>query len=380
VTILQSDPKAGYTEQQAELDGAVQRVLASGWYILGRETSAFEQEFARFLGAEHCVGVASGTDALVVALRACGVRPGDRVFTVSHTAVPTVAAIELAGAIPVLVDVDPRSFTMSPASLEAAIQECQRSRPAGAAKAVIAVHLYGHAANLTAIQTVSQQYGLVLIEDCAQCHGATWDGQMTGTWGRAAAFSFYPTKNLGALGDGGAVVTRDPAVAEQARLLREYGWRDRYLSEFAGMNSRLDEMQSAILRVKLQRLAAHNEARRALAHLYDRLLKGIDLELPAVAARAGHVYHQYVVRHARRDSLRAYLKEQGIGSLVHYPMPVHLQRAYQGRVQIAPGGLPESEAAARTVLSLPLYPQLPADQAGQVAEAVIRWAASAAAR
>jgi len=373
--VPQVDPKASYLAHQSEIDAAITAVLASGWFILGKETAAFEQEFARFLGAGYAVGVANGTDAVEIALRACGIGPGDAVVTVSHTAVATVAAVELAGAAPVLADIDPQTFTLSPESLEATIR-AHLALPTDqqpTLKAVLVVHLYGHPANLPALQAICERHGLFLIEDCAQSHGAMLHGRMTGTWGRAAAFSFYPTKNLGALGDGGAVVTNDPGVAEKAGLLREYGWQQRYISSVAGMNSRLDELQSAILRAKLRHLADENHQRHAIARQYDDAFGGTHLQLPREEAGAFHVYHQYVVRTPARDSLRAFLKEREIGTLVHYPVPVHLQPAYQHRLRLAPNGLPHTEAAAHEVLSLPMFPQMSAGQRGWVAEQVAEW-------
>ncbi len=320
----------------------------------------------------------SGTDALHLALRACGIGPGDRVFTVSHTAVATVAAIELAGATPVLVDIDPATFTMDPNRLEEAVgaDEGRRTKDEGHVNrpsslvsvvrrrsAIIPVHLYGHPADMAAILEIARRYDLWVIEDCAQSHGATIDGQKTGTFGDIAAFSFYPTKNLGALGDGGAVVTSDPALAEQTRLLREYGWRERYVSAIPGLNSRLDELQAAILRVKLRYLDAENARRRALAAEYDRLLADSSVRTPITRPDVSHVFHQYVIRSGRRDALQAYLRSQGIGTLIHYPAPVHAQPAYAGRISIGEG-LPHTEAAAREILSLPMFPEL-SERAGR---------------
>jgi len=375
LNIPQTDPKAGYVSHQGEIDAAITRVLAKGWFILGEETAAFEREFAAFLGAHHGVGVASGTDALVLALRACGIEPGDAVVTVSHTAVATVAAIELAGAIPVLADIDPETYTLSPASLESTIQEylALPSSQRGALKAVLAVHLYGHPADLPAIRIITERHGLVLIEDCAQSHGAMLNDRMTGTWGRAAAFSFYPTKNLGALGDGGAVVSDDEGVAERTRLLREYGWQERYVSRVAGMNSRLDELQSAILRAKLIHLAQENQQRCLIARQYDEGLAQAKLQRPIQRAGASHAYHQYVVRTPARESLRAFLRERGTGTLIHYPVPIHLQPAYLNRLRCAPGGLPHTELAANEVLSLPMFPQLTIEQARRVVEQILEW-------
>jgi dTDP-4-amino-4,6-dideoxygalactose transaminase len=349
-----ANPHASYAAHQEEIDAAIHRVLASGWYVLGQEVSAFEEEFAGYIGSREAVGVGSGTDALVLALRACGVEPGDAVLTVSHTAVATVAAIELAGARPVLAEVEPETFTLDPAGLEAALQA------AGAAdiKAIIAVHLYGHPANLPAILDIAARHGLKVIEDCAQAHGAAVQGRKVGALGaQAAAFSFYPTKNLGALGDGGAVVTDDPDVAAQVRLLRQYGWRQRYVSELPGLNSRLDELQAAVLRVKLRYLDQENGRRREIAALYNSLLAQTPLGLPPVRPGATHVYHQYVVRSRHRDQLQAFLEAHGIGTMIHYPVPVHLQPAYRGRLRLA-NPLAGTEALCREILSLPLYPHL----------------------
>ena len=363
--ILQTNPKASYLARKDEIDEAIRRVLDSGWYILGKEVAAFEQEFAAYVGVAHAVGVASGTDAIVLALRAAGVGAGDLVFTVSHTAVATVAAVELCGARPVYVDIDPVTFTMEPARLETALQVTN-----GRAKAVLPVHLYGQTANMTAIGEIARRHGLILIEDCSQAHGARWNGQMAGTFGHLATFSFYPTKNLGALGDGGAVVTSDAALAEQVRLLREYGWKERYVSAVPGTNSRLDEIQAAILRAKLPSLDSDNARRREIACAYHRLLADSALDLPQTGAEATHVFHQYVIRTTRRDELRAYLRAAEIGTLIHYPVPVHLQPAYAHYATLA---LPETESAAREVLSLPLYPELPLEAVEAVAVSLRAW-------
>ena len=366
--ILQADPKAGYLAHQEEIDSAVHGVLASGWYILGREVEAFEQEFASFVGVQFAISGANGTAALELALRACGAGPGDLVFTVSHTAVATVAAIELAGATPVLVDIDPRTYTMDPNSLEAALKHA----PPGNPKAIIPVHLYGQPADMSAITALAQRYGLVTIEDCAQSHGATLEGRMTGTWGHMAAFSFYPTKNLGALGDGGMVVTNDAQLAERVRLLRQYGWRQRFVSEIPGTNSRLDELQAAILRVKLKYLEEENDRRRSLARQFDSLLLGSNLVLPVVPASTKHAFHQYVLRSDTRDALAAHLKQEGIGTQIHYPMPVHLQPAYHGRLpQVVP--MVHTELAVGKILSLPMYPQLTDSQIRQISDSILRF-------
>ena len=374
--IPQTDPKANYLAHKAEIDAAIARVLDSGWYILGREVAAFEEEFAAYIGMRHAIGVASGTDALNLALRACGIGPGDAVITVSHTAVATVAAIELVGAIPVLVDIDPATFTMDPNCLEDEIKKRQVRRSSfvvGRLKAVIPVHLYGHPADMPAILDIAKRHDLHAIEDCAQSHGAAIQGRKTGTWGHLSAFSFYPTKNLGALGDAGAVVTNDPELAERVRLLREYGWRERYISELPGMNTRLDELQAAILRVKLPYLNQQNARRRELARIYDALLSDTALILPQLQGDVEHVYHQYVVRGKHRDDLRAFLKANSIATLIHYPVPVHLQPAYQGRVVIGSQELQHTEQVCREILSLPMYPQMTDEQAQRVSELIARW-------
>jgi dTDP-4-amino-4,6-dideoxygalactose transaminase len=348
-----NDLRAAYLAQADELNEAAQRVFASGWYILGAEVAAFEQEFAQWTGAAGCVGVNSGTDALLLVLRALDIGEGDEVITVAHTAVATVAAVVLAGATPVLVDIDPTTYTMDPAAAEAAMTPRTR--------AIIAVHLYGQAADMQPLLALAVKHDLRLIEDCAQAHGATYFGRTVGTMGDAGCFSFYPTKNLGALGDGGAVISRDPALLEQVRLQREYGWTPaaRYVSQVAGMNSRLDELQAALLRVKLKGLAAANEARRALASDYAQLLPP-ELTLPSQRAECRHVYHLYVVRApspALRESLRTELAAAGVGTGIHYPVPVHLQPGYAHQVTVA-GSLCQTERAAQTVLSLPLHPAL----------------------
>lgn len=368
IEVPQTDPKAGYLAHQAEIDAAIRRVLESGWYIMGREVESFEQEFAAYIGVHHAVGVANGTDALELSLRACGVGPDDLVFTASHTAVATVAAIELVGATPVLVDINPATYTMDPNCLEAALAH----PPDGTPKAVIPVHLYGHPADMPSILELANRHRICVIEDCAQSHGATLDGRMTGTWGDIAAFSFYPTKNLGALGDGGMVVTDNPALAERVRLLQQYGWRERYISDVPGVNSRLDELQAAILRVKLRYLNEENMRRQSLAQTYKAILADAGLTLPEVRTGATHIYHQYVVRLPQRDALRTYLRQAGIGTLIHYPVPVHLQPAYRDRLpRVAP--LPWTEQVAQQVISLPMYPQLSDDQARRVGECIVRF-------
>lgn len=363
--IPQTNPKAAYLAQRDAIDAAIRRVLDSGWYIQGEEVAAFEREFAAWAGRAHAVAVASGTDALIVALRGLGIGPGDAVITVSHTAVATVAAIELVGATPVLADID-ECWTLDPMALEALLA----AWPAGAPqpKAVIPVHIYGQPAAMPELQAIADRHGLAVLEDNSQAHGARLDGRMVGSWGRVSAYSLYPTKNLGAIGDGGIIATDDAALAETMRAIREYGWRQRYVSDIPGMNSRLDPLQAAILRVKLGRLDEDVALRQAVAGRYMAGLAGLGgLRLPAIRAGAGPVWHQYVLDAGpRRDSLQAALRDAGIGTLVHYPVPVHLQPAYRGRIATGPGGLPRTEQAAGAVLSLPMFPQLTDDEIGTV--------------
>ena len=368
-SIAAANPLADYEAHRQEIDEAVQRVLSGGRYILGPEVAAFEQEFASFLGVSDAVGVGSGTDALHVALRVCGVGPGDGVITVSHTAVATVAAIELAGAVPVLIDVDPHTQTMDPHHLEHALRRKAERR----IKAVIPVHLYGHPADMPAILQIARKQDLKVIEDCAQSHGAAIHGRQTGTWGDAAAFSFYPTKNLGAIGDGGAIVSNDRSLCVAARLVREYGWRERYVSDLPGLNSRLDEVQAAILRVKLRYLSQDNARRQQVARQYDTALATSGLVLPARRAGYDHVFHQYVVRSTRRDDLKNHLGSHAIGTAIHYPVPIHRQPAYRDRVCIDGSCLEHTERLSQEVLSLPMHPHVTDEQLRCITDSIAAW-------
>ena len=367
--IPQANPGAGYRALQPQIDAAVARALASGWYVLGGEGRGFEAEFAAWLGRAHSVGCGNGTDALALALRGLGIGPGCAVATVSHTAVATVAAIEMAGAVPVLIDIDPLHYTMDPVELEAVLANPPAGLPP--VRAVIPVHLYGQAGDLEAIGASCARHGAALIEDCSQAHGATWAGRKLGTFGEAACFSLYPTKNLGALGDGGVIATDDPALAERLAALRQYGWRQHYVSDAVGVNSRLDEVQAAILRVKLPHLDAQNARRGAIAARYDAALAGGRIAPPVRRAGAGHVFHQYVVRVAERAAVQAALRARGVGTGVHYPVPVHAQPAYRGRVALGPAACRETERAAAEVLSLPMYPELGDAEVATVCEALL---------
>jgi dTDP-4-amino-4,6-dideoxygalactose transaminase len=342
-----------------DVTAAVHRVLASGWYILGPEVEAFEAAFAAYHGVAHAVGVANGTDAITLGLRAAGIGSGDEVITVAHTAAATVCGIHATGATPVFVDIDPVTYTIDPGAVAAAVT--RRTR------AIVAVHLYGHPADLTALAATAERHRLLLLEDCAQAHGARHRGRLVGTLGSVAAFSFYPTKNLGAYGDGGAVLTNDAHLAHRVRRLRNYGQQTRYECDEPGINSRLDAIQAAILALKLKHLDTHNTMRRRLAARYAQRLRGVTV--PEECSGATHVYHLYVVRHPRRDQLQKALAERGIGTLMHYPIPVHLQPAYQP-LGYRRGSLPVTEQVASEVLSLPLYLGMTPSDVETVADAV----------
>lgn len=356
-----TNPGAQLAALRPEIDEAIIRVLNSGFYILGPEVEAFEREFADYIGTTHAVGVANGTDALALGLRALGVGPGDEVITVSHTAVATVAAIEQAGATPVLVDVEPGFLTLDPEKLDEVLTDRTR--------AVVPVHLYGQAADLTQIQSFCQRHGLALVEDVSQAHGATWNGARLGSIGNVGVFSCYPTKNLGALGDAGIVVTNDSAVADRLRRLRQYGWQERNLSLEPGVNSRLDEMQAAILRVKLRHLDSGNAARRVIAERYTSVLAETPIQPPTTRPEAEHVFHLYVIEAADRDDLRKSLAQRGLGSAVHYPLAVHQQTAYRDRIRTS-ASMAVTEEAVERILSLPMYPELSEAEIAQVVSAL----------
>jgi dTDP-4-amino-4,6-dideoxygalactose transaminase len=335
--------------------------LRGSRYILGPEVEALEQEFAGYIGVRHVIGVGNGTDALEIAIRALAIGPGDEVITVSHTAVATVAAIESAGAVPVLVDVDPLHYTLNPTKLGAVLTNRTR--------AVIAVHLYGQAADLDSIGDFCRRNNLALIEDVSQAHGAKWKGQRLGSVGHVGCFSCYPTKNLGAIGDAGLISTNDEALSRRIRILREYGWQQRYVSDIPGRNSRLDEVQAAILRIKLQHLDVDNEKRRRLAAQYSNLLNGSSIHIPKIRTGAEHVFHLYVIRTNRRQELMERMNSNGIYPGVHYPKPIHLQPAYKGRIRLSES-LDVTEMLSREVVSLPIYPELSIEMVGRVISAV----------
>ena len=357
------DLPAQYQAIKPEIDDAVLRVLDRAQFVLGPEVAAFEREFAAYCATTDAVAVNSGTSALHLALLAAGVGPGDEVITVPFTFVATVATIEYTGATPVLVDVDPIHLTMDPAAVEARISPRTR--------AIVPVHLYGQAADMDPILVLARARGLVVIEDAAQAHGAEYHGRRCGSMGDIGAFSFYPGKNLGACGEGGAAVTSHPKYARTMRMLRDWGAEKKYEHRFKGFNYRMEALQGAILRVKLRHLEAWTEARRSRAALYNRLLSSAPIDRPGVRPGARHVYHVYTVRvqAEQRARVAEALASQGIQTGIHYPVPVHLQPAYAD-LGHSPGAFPESERAAREVLSLPIYPELTEAQVATVADAM----------
>ena len=349
VMILCANPTAQFLSYQDEIEAAVLKVLRSNRYILGEEVDALEREFANYIGVNSAIGVANGTDALEIALRALDIGPSDEVITVSHTAVATVAAIEAAGATAVLVDVDPTYYSLNPAQLQEVLTQ--------KTKAVIAVHLYGQAADLDAIGKFCEENNLFLIEDVSQAHGAKWNGKRLGSIGHIACFSCYPTKNLGAIGDAGLITTNDAQLGAKVRMLREYGWHHRYISNYVGRNSRLDELQASILRVKLRHLDEDNAKRKQIAAEYSKLLDKQALQLPSTRVNAESVYHLYVIRTTKRNELIEHLKSHDVLAGIHYPMPIHIQPAYKTRIRSA-DNMCVTEILADEVLSLPIYPEL----------------------
>lgn len=345
-----ANPRRQFSVQSDEINQAITRVLNSDSYILGSEVENFEKEFAEYIGTSHCVGLNSGTDALILSFRALGIAQGDEVITPSHTAVATISAIMSCGATPIFVDIDSVSFTINPDLVKKAVT----SRT----KAIVAVHLYGHSCDMDALQQIVAQYGIYLVEDCAQAHGAEWRGKKVGTFGSVGCFSFYPTKNLGAIGDGGAIVTNDPIVADRIRRLRQYGWDSNRESQQPSGVSRLDEIQAAILRVKLPKLDGNNEKRRAIARAYSAQLQNSNVIVPVANNVAKHVYHLFVVQVEKRDEAINYLNQQGIFPGIHYRVPVHLQPSYKNLPSSDSAQLLVTERVAKTILSLPMFPEL----------------------
>jgi len=355
-----ANPIAQYLSYRDEIDSVIQNVLKSGRYILGKEVEKFEQEFAIYNGVAHAIGVGSGTEALHIALRALGIGRGDEVITTAHTAVATASSIVLAGAKPVFVDIEQDYFTIDANLIEVAVTS--------KTKAIIPVHIYGQACDMEAVMEIAQRKDLKVIEDCAQAHGAEYKGKRVGSFGDIGCFSFYPTKNLGAIGDGGALVTDNSRLADKIRLLREYGWKERYVSSIEGWNSRLDELQAAILRVKLKNLDNDNSQRQRHAHEYNYALKNSSLDLPGIRDESTHVFHLYVIKTDHRDKLKTYLQKHEILTTIQYPIPIHRQNYY--REIIGQCSLPVTDRVAETILSLPMFPELEEVERQQVIDSL----------
>ncbi|MFA5147136.1 MAG: DegT/DnrJ/EryC1/StrS family aminotransferase [Candidatus Omnitrophota bacterium] len=354
------DLKRHYSRIKRDVDGAIRRVFSSGYFILGPEVAAFEREFAGYCGCRFGVGVASGTEAIYIALASMGIGAGDEVITVANAGIPTVSAITMAGATPVFTDIDIASYTMDVSKIEAKVS----SRT----KAILPVHLYGQCADMDPLLRIAKKHGLKVVEDACQSHGAVYKGRKAGSMGDAGCFSFYPTKNLGSFGDGGMVVTNDRQLALRTRMIRDYGQTDRYLHKIKGINSRLDELQAAILRVKLKYLDGWNRTRREIAGIYGKSINNGLIVKPDRMDHGLPVYHLYVVRSGYRDAFRRHLARNGVQSLVHYPRPVHMQEAYpELRGKCA---LPVTEECSRTVVSLPLYPEMTGRETRRVCDAV----------
>lgn len=359
------DLKRQYLSIEDEIAQALQSVFDKSWFILGEQVEAFEEEFSIYMGTKYGIGVGSGTEAIHLALVACGVKSADEVITVPNTAVPTISAISFANATPVFVDIDPNTYTMDTSQLERNITE--------RTKVILPVHLYGHPVDMDPILDIAKRYNLKVVEDACQAHGAEYKGEKVGSIGDIGCFSFYPSKNLGAYGDGGFVTTNDRKLADKIRLLRNYGQSEKYFHLIKGFNSRLDEIQAAILRVKLKRLVLWNDKRRELARCYCQLLEHSAVLVPREMDYANHVYHLFVIRSQKRDELQAFLRSHGIGTLIHYPIPVHLQKSYED-LGIGLGSFPTAEKCATEILSLPLYPELTVDEVTEVSKIICDFA------
>jgi len=354
---------------EKEILSATKKVYEKGRFILGEEVLAFEKEFARYCGVRHGVGVGSGTDALFLALKAAGIGEGDGVVTVANSFIATALAISFTGAKPLFVDIDPGTYTMDPDKLELFLKREKAKKGGRKIKAILPVHLYGHPAEMDSIMEIADRYGLIVIEDACQAHGAKYGGRRVGSFGALSCFSHYPTKNLGGYGDGGMVVTDHKKYAEKIRLLRSYGEKKRYHHVLKGGNSRLDELQAAMLRVKLKYLDQWNEERRRSAKIYTEALAPLGVVCPLEMTAARHVYHLYVIRTKKRDALQAFLKKRGIETLIHYPRPIHLQKAY-GELEYRKGDLPLTKQSSRKILSLPFFPGMTPSEMKEVAEAI----------
>jgi dTDP-4-amino-4,6-dideoxygalactose transaminase len=355
-----------YKEIKEEILSATKKVYEKGRFILGEEVSVFEEEFSHYCGVRFGVGVNSGTDALTLALKAADIGEGDEVITVANSFIATALAISLAGAKPLFVDIDPETYTMDPNALEHFLRHRKKKGESQKIKAILPVHLYGHPAEMDAIMDISNRYSLVVIEDACQAHGAEYQGKKAGSFGLLSCFSFYPTKNLGGYGDGGMVVTDDRKLFEKLRLLRCYGEKRKYEHVLKGGNNRLDEIQAAILRVKLRHLDRWNEERRKKSQIYGRMLEGSGVRCPLEKEQAKHVYHLFVIRMKKRNSLQASLKKKRIETLIHYPVPIHLQRAFK-ELRYRRGDFPLTERCSQEILSLPLFPEMTQSEIERVA-------------
>jgi len=364
--ILVSDLSRGHSASKDQIERAILRVLDSGWYVLGLELEAFEREFARYNGSRYAVGVASGTEAIQIALMALGIGRGDEVITIPNTAIPTAMAIVAAGATPRFVDVREDTQNIDETKLKESITK--------KTKAIIPVHLYGNPCEIEGVLRIAGQHGLYVVEDACQAHGASYNGKKVGTFGDLGAFSFYPTKNLGCYGDGGMIVTDDRKLAETVKLLRNYGQKTRYACDMEGINSRLDEIQAAILRVKLRRLNSFNKRRRHIAALYQKCLAEMgEMRLPMIGdnTRQG-VFHLYVIRCQKRDALRSFLAKRGIETQIHYPVPLHLQKAF-AHLGYSRGDFPVAEKLVREILSLPIFPELTDREVVRISALIRKW-------
>jgi dTDP-4-amino-4,6-dideoxygalactose transaminase len=355
------DLKAQHQEIKAEVEKAIKKVIEKSDFILGEELELFEKEFAEYCGVKFCVGVASGTEALWLTLLALDIKKGDEVIIPANTFIATALAVLMAGAKPILVEIDPKTYNINPALIEEKITPKTR--------AIIPVHLYGQPADMEEISKIARKYNLVVIEDACQAHGAFYKNKRCGSLGEAAAFSFYPAKNLGAYGDGGAVVTNLAEIAEKIKMLRDYGQKEKYNHLVKGYNSRLDTLQAAILRVKLKNLEKWNKKRQKAAEVYKELLSGLDLVLPFLAPERTHVYHLYVIRTKKRDELRKYLSQAGISTGIHYPVPLHLQPSLSD-LGYKKGCFPVTESYSKEILSLPMFPHISSDQIGYVCQKI----------
>ncbi len=355
------DLKEQYKSIQSEIETAINQVFQQSWFILGKQVQNFEKEFSDYCETNYGIGVASGTEALYLALKALDIGQGDEVITVPNTAVPTILAISLAKAAPIFVDIDPKTYTLDPNFLEKALTK--------KTKAIIPVHLYGQMADMSPIMYIAENNNTPIIEDACQAHGTLYHEKKSGSFGLMGCFSFYPSKNLGAYGDGGMIVSNNKQLVEKLKKMRNCGFSNKYHCEYLGINSRLDELQAAILRVKLKHLDKWNQARRERAKLYNNFIKNEQIIKPVEASYARHIYHLYVIRCSKRNELQKFLTEKGIQTFIHYPTPIYLQPAYKG-LNLAPGSFPLAEQCAKEILSLPMYPELKREQIEYICDTI----------